>query len=188
MKIYRLFPILLLSLVACSNFSVTPEQAVQQDLIRYNDAVPDSVRIYQSQPWRDSRVVLASFISLDNYQPTSCEAVYQMVRNGLGWRSGGSGIGCSNSPSNEDVTFGTGTQGVAPDEFSYAYGLVKLAEARWVNVTWQDGSVNRAPLVNDSFLALREGSFPMIARVEVLDATETIIHEIEIMPEVKKIP
>jgi hypothetical protein len=188
MKIYRLFPILLLFLVACGNFAVTPEQAVQQDLIRYNNAMADTVRIYQSQPWRDSRVVLAIFISLDNNQPASCEAVYQMVHSGLSWRPGGSGIGCSSPPSKDAVTFGSGTQGVPPDELSYAYGLVKLAEARWVDVTWQDGSVNRVPLVNGSFLALREGSFPMIARVEVLDASESIIHEIEIMPDVEKFP
>lgn len=188
MKIYRYIPILLLFLAACGNFAITPEQAAQQDLIRYQNAVPDSVRIYQSQPWGEKRVVLASFTGLINNQPASCEAVYEMVHSGLGWRPGGSGSGCSSPPSNEAVTFGSGTQGVAPDELSYAHGLVKLGEARWVDVTWQDGSVSRVPVINGSFLALRESSFQMIARVEVLDAAETILHEIEIMPDVKKLP
>jgi hypothetical protein len=77
---------------------------------------------------------------------------------------------------------------VPPNELSYAHGVVKLSEAKWVEITWQDGTVQRADVVNGSYLALRTGSFQMIGRVEALNASDEIIQEIEIMPDIQKMP
>jgi hypothetical protein len=188
MKIVCFTPLLLLFLVACSNVAYTPEQAARLDLINNNNAQPDTIRIHQSQSWKDSVVVLASYLSTDQNQRSSCEAVFEIEREAAGWRVSGSGVGCSSPPSTEAVTFGSGTQGVPPNELSYAHGVVKLSEAKWVEITWQDGTVQRADVVNGSYLALRTGSFQMIGRVEALNASDEIIQEIEIMPDIQKMP
>jgi hypothetical protein len=188
MKLTRFLPLLVLFLVSCGNFALTPEQAVQQDLLQNFQAQAGTIRIHQNQPWRDSQIVLASFMSFADNQQSNCEAVFEMVSTGIGWQLSGSGIGCASPPSNEAVRSGSGTQGVKPDQLSYAYGIVNIAEAQWVEITWQDGSVNRVQVLNGSYLVLRDGSFPMIARVEVLDSSEEIIHQIDLMPDVNKLP
>ena len=188
-KIY-FYPLLLLMIVvsACSGFAFSPERAATQELIEYNAAIADSIRIHQSQPWQGKVVVLASYLSNEGGEMASCEAVFQMERTAGSWHVGGSGIGCSVPPNTEPVSFGSGTQGVAPDDLSYAHGLVTLNAAEVVEVTWQDGAVQKAQVVNGSFLALREGTFHMIARIEVFDKDHSMIYEIEIMPDTEKIP
>ncbi len=186
----KLTVVILLFLTACipGGMAISPESAATQELIQNHEAIPDSIRIYQTQPWRGNSVVLAGYRSNQNNEPWSCEAVIEMQRNTLGWRVSGSGTGCSSPPNTEPVTFGSGSQGIAPDALSYAHGLVILSAAETVEITWQDGVAQRVPVVNGSYLALRDGSIQMIARVEVLDTAEAVIHEIEIMPDVQKLP
>lgn len=190
MKIVGFFFLLsaLFVMTACNGLAFTPEQAARQELIEYNNAQPDTMRIHQSQPWQGNTVVLASYLSNEGGEMASCEAVFEMERAAGSWHVRGSGIGCSVPPSTETVTFGSGTQGMPPDDLSYAYGLVTLSDAQEAEITWPDGVPQRVPVVNDSFLALRTGSLHMIARVEVLDADGAVIHEIEIMPDVQKSP
>ena len=182
--------LLLLLLTACipGGMAISPESAATQELIDYDAAIPDSIRIHQTQDWGKSRVVLASYLSEQNNERMSCEAVFEMQPSTSGWHIAGSGIGCSSPPNTDAVTSGSGTQGVPPDELSYAHGLVTLGAAEAVEITWQDGVIQRVPVLNGSYLALRNGSIQMIARVEVFDAAETMIHEIEIMPDVQKLP
>jgi len=178
----------LLLLVACTGFAFTPESAATQELIEYNAAIADSIRVHQTQPWEGKMVVLASYLSNERDEAMSCEAVLVMTHEKIGWRMAGSGIGCTNPPSTEAVTYGSGSQGMPPDAFSYAHGLVELNAAEWVEITWGDSIPQRVSVVNGSYLALRDGSVQMIARVEVLDAAEEVIHEIVIMSDVQKIP
>ena len=181
---------LLCFLTAClpGGMAISPESAVTQELIEYNAAIPDSIRIHQSVPWQENIVVLASYTSTEGSEAASCEAVFEMEHIATGWHASGSGIGCSIPPNTDAVTFGSGSQGVAPDDFSYAHGLVKLPSAETVEITWPDGTTQHLQVVNHSFLALRDGTFHMIARLDILDSNETVIHEIEIMPDVQKLP
>ncbi|MBU0510665.1 MAG: hypothetical protein KJ638_03055 [Chloroflexi bacterium] len=177
-------------LAACipGGAAFSPESAATQELDQHHNAIAESVRIHQSQPWRGNSIVMASYLSIEQNEQWSCEAVFEMQRIATGWQVSGSGNSCSNPPNIEAVTSGSGTQGMPPDDLSYAHGLVKLNAAKWVEITWQDGTLQRTAVVNGSYLALRAGSFQMIASVEVLDAAEKVIHEIEIMPDVQKIP
>ena len=170
------------SLAACST-AYTPDQAAHVDLVNNFNAVEETIRIHQTQPWKNNMVVMASFQSVDQNQLSSCEAVFEMEQRGIGWRVGGSGVGCSSPPAADAVTYGSGTQGVPPNALSYAHGLVKLTEGKSVDITWQDGEVQRVPVVNGSYLALRSGSFQMIRKVEVLDNLQEVISTITIFEE-----
>jgi len=161
-----------------SSGAFLPESAVTQDLIQNQNAVTETIRIHQIQSWRDHSVVLASFMSKQENKQWGCEAVYDLIRGSAGWQMSGSGIGCSTPPNMDPVTYGSGTQGVAAEEFSYAYGLVTLNEAQWIVITWGDGVDQKVSLVNGSYLALRNGNIQNIDTIQVLNATEEVIHEI----------
>lgn len=185
---FALITIFILAACAPGGTGFSPERAATQDLIQNNQAIPESIRIHQALPWRESLMVFATYLSNDNNEKMSCEAVFEMQRSASGWRTIGSGIGCSVPPNSDAVTYSFGTQGVAGDELSYAHGLVRLDTAEEVEITWQDGAVQRVPVVNSSYLVLRDGSFQMIARVEVFDASDIEIYKIDILPDVRKIP
>lgn len=184
------FTILLffVALTACNPIAFSPESAAVQNLLNDPEVVADSIRVHQVQPWEARQIVLVSYLAQNEMEQMSCEAVFEMERTPGGWRTGGSGAGCSSPPNTEPVTYGSGSQGIAPDAISHASGLVTLGAAQEVEITWPDGVTQRVPVVNGSYMALRAGRFHMIARVEVLDAAGAVIHEIEIMPDVQKLP
>jgi len=160
-----------------SGMAFSPESAVTQDLIQNQNAVLETTRIHQTQPWRDHSVVLASFMSKQDNKQWSCEDVYDLKRIPTGWIISGSETGCSNPPNTEPVSFGSGSQGEAPEDFSYAYGLVTLDEARWSEITWNDGLVQRVPIVNGSHLALRDGNNQNTPDIKILNVSEEVIEE-----------
>ena len=176
-------------LIACipggTNFS--PASAASQELIQNKEAIRDTIRIHQTQSWRKSRMLLASYERNKNNEQMSCEAVFQMHPSASGWQISETGSSCSIPPNTDAVTFGSGTLGVAPDDFSYVFGLVRLETAKMVEITWQDGVIQRVPVVNGSYLTLRDGNIQMSTRVEVLDATDKVIHEIETVLDIENL-
>ena len=181
---------LVIFLTAClpggTNFS--PEAAAVQELVKNHEAIADTTHIYQNQPWRERRVVLASYMRVVDNEQMSCEAVLEVLPSANGWQISQTGTSCSIPPNTDDVTLNTGLLGIPPDEFNAAFGLVRLKSAKMVEITWQDGLIQRVPVLNSSYLTLRAGDMPMVTRVEVLDATDKVLHEIEIELDVKELP
>ena len=176
-----LISLFILILAAClpGGIAVSPESAVTQELRQDSTILTETIRLHQSQPWGESKILLISYTSIQGHEKWSCEAVYQVEQGRIGWRISGSGAGCGNPPSTEPIVSGSGTQGEGANNLSYAYGLVRLSGASSVEITWEDGFMQRLPIINGSYLALRDGLIPSISQIEVLDVTETVIHEIE---------
>jgi len=175
---YLIFVILLTACIP-GGMTFSPERAAIQDLIENQNARADSIRIRQVLPWRDGSIVLVSYLSDQENEEWNCEAVYEVARDTTGWHISGAGSGCSSEPNTGPITFGSGTHGNPPDEFSYTYGLVNLDDATWAEITWEDGVSQGISLVNDSFIVLRNGNFPNLAQVQILNAAEKVIYNSE---------
>jgi len=181
-----IFYILIGCIPAGANFS--PESATTQELIQNEDAIPNTIKIHQNHPRRQGHLVLASYLRIINKEQMSCEAIYEMNPSASGWQISDTGTSCNIPPNTDDVTLYSGTLGISPDNYNYAFGLVRLKTAKIVEITWQDGVIQRAPVVNNSYLILREGKMKMVTHVEVLDAADKRIHEIEIEVDVQELP
>jgi len=171
--------ILVSLLMACipGGFAASPERAATVDLIENQNALTDSIRIHQVQPWRNGSIVLVSYLSDQENEEWSCDALYEVVRDTTGWHISSSGSGCSSEPFTGPLTFGSGMPGIPPDVFSYIYGLVNLDDAILAEITWEDGVAQRVSIVNDSFIGLRNGAFPNMAQVQILNTNEEVIYE-----------
>ena len=175
---FLLLSFLTIVLTAClpGGTTFSPERAVTQELIQNHSAVLETIHIHQNQLWHGNKIFLVSFTSIEQNQKYGCEGVFELVPATISWRMSSSGIGCSSPPNTDPITYGSGTQGMAPDGYSYSYGLITLSEAKWVLVTWDDGVDQRIPVINGSYLALRENIIQTMPIIQVFNEDEEVIN------------
>lgn len=168
MKVQKIVPVFILTtallLSGCSEFlNFSPERAVMQSLMADNRAwgsiVPESVQILQKVEFGDGEWVLVSFQTVqDGIGGSECVSVYETIKLAGGWRTGSGGGGCTSGPGEEQPMFiGMGKSLSENSAESYAYGVVYEREIEAVAVLWDDGDEQRVPVINGSYLILREG-------------------------------
>ncbi len=168
--------------------AATPELAVVQAIEQqYGLAAAQTVKISQVKPFRKSIVVQYTFQGqaqrAAGNQPSSGPLLdyqgYYLVEKSLpGWftRDGGSGGG---TPSSEPLTiFGsirTDSQNPALN-YSIVYGQVYNSWITKVEVAFADGVVVTEPVVNSSYLVIRDVGAEQV-RVSGLDSQGKVIYD-----------
>jgi len=157
--------------------------AVANQMGRHANVIPESVQVLQSQSLDGRAFVLIRYEQVSEGRQEKCTAMYETERSALGsWSPRSGGGGCAGHISGEpppepplEVSGGHSSGGgVAKRSYSHANGLVHQADIVLVRVTWEDGQVQEAPVVNDSYLAVRPGSVTYQS-VEGLDADGEVV-------------
>lgn len=188
--------VLILSLNGCQGFpsAFTPEAAVQQEM--RNNHMPDftvdpgTIRILQMTDLAGKKIVLFSFQgNRANIGRESCLFSYEVFRSRMGgWQTGGGGGGCNAQQepmNNQPISIGSGKSGGNPTDVGHSevYGETFDDNISLVQITWSDGAVQQASIINKSYLAVRAGEFDY-SKVEALDANQQPVftNEMEIAP------
>jgi hypothetical protein len=154
----------LLLLPSCSPLlNFTPERAAVQEALNFSEpnlpVDPDSVQVLQTQEQGEMTIVLVAFQrGRGTGMPDECLAIYEVRRSALGWMTGSGGTGCG--PIGGDgraLEVSSGAHRSNESASSHATGLVRDPLIASVEVTWEDGEVQQVPVVNNSYLAWREG-------------------------------
>lgn len=133
-----------------------------------------------------TKYVLFSFDRQMNNRPEHCLMLYETHRNPLGmWYSGSGGGGCGGPVEGAaeeipaiDSGGGTSMSSDNPLGTSQAYGVVNDDTIVKVRVTWADGAVFDADLVNSSYLIMRDGQFESTT-IEGLDADGAVVERVD---------
>jgi hypothetical protein len=175
--------ILVVGLSAC-NLSFSPERAAVQAVLDMNGTPgnmqvdPATIQVLQKQSLQDDEMVLVAFQAIqDNGQLSECLFMHQVHRGPLGWVIGSSGGGCGPAGgSGEPLGIGAGRYGGTDRESSsHVAGRVYEEGIVAVEVTWDDGQRQRVPVVNGSYLAVRE-SLNDYAQVLALNANDEVVY------------
>lgn len=134
----------------------------------------------------NTKYVLFSFDRQMNNRPERCMMLYETHRNPLGmWYSGSGGGGCGGpvEGAEEEVPAidsggGSSTSSDKPLGTSMAYGLVHDEQIVKVRITWNDGAMFDADLVNSSYLVMRDGQFET-TMIEGLDADGAVVERVD---------
>lgn len=170
LQIRSILPLFVLAflLTGCAGGSSSAEQAAAKYVINMvsDEAVidPRSIEILQAQPFEDSTYVVLSYRRKYAGNDETCLVLYETHRELFrGWVSTGGGGACATQEdeSAADVLrFSGGTsfrreQNKPP--VSHALGKVSDPAIVKVDITWEDGQVQQAQVVNNSVLAMRTG-------------------------------
>ena len=161
------FLIMMMTLLSCRpSKALSPEQAVVAKLLRNGKINANSIQVLPAVQLHDSYFVFTGY----NFFPANgktqepgqkCTSLFEVVRATSDWEVFGHGAGCSSNPYTD--VFGTHT-GVNFDfaqrggTFSFAGGETVIADAVWVEVHWDDGTLQRVPVDGEHFIALRDGN------------------------------
>lgn len=134
----------------------------------------------------NTKYVLFSFERQTADRPERCMMLYETHRNPFGmWYSGSGGGGCGGPVEGAaeeipaiDSGGGTSTSSDNPLGTSQAYGVVNDDTIIKVRVTWADGAVFDADLVNSSYLIMRDGQFET-TMIEGLDADGAVVEKVD---------
>lgn len=181
------------ALASCLPLAFSPEAVALQQVSETNrrDFATDtsSIRILQKQALGDSQFVLVSYQGTDTRVGKEfCLSLYQVKKMALGWVPSTGGGGCSTAaPDPEQIPISIGGSGGSDgqgDGFSAVSGEVYRDDIRSVHVTWSDGVLQQADVINNSYLAIRAGSNINMQKVEALDAKSQVVYsnEPEIAP------
>lgn len=132
------------------------------------------------------KYVLFSFQRQTNGRQERCLMLYETRRTPLGfWSSGSGGGGCGGPIAGIeeeipaiDSGAGISTNSDNPLGTSQAYGLVNDENIVKVRVTWDDGAIFDADLVNSSYLIMRDGQFET-TMIEGLDADGAVVEKVD---------
>lgn len=160
---------LLASLLAgCGGVGGSAEKAAADYVInmKSDEAVndPRSIEILQTQSFEDSTYVVLSYRRKYAGNDETCLVLYETHRELFrGWVSTGGGGACATQEDEaaaDVLRFSGGTsfrreQNKPP--VSHALGKVSDPAIVKVDITWEDGQVQQAQVVNNSVLAMRTG-------------------------------
>jgi hypothetical protein len=157
----------------CS-MSFSPEQAIVQELLTENHmgkTVPESIQILQKRDFDERVLVMVAFQKIqDDGRVDDCIYVFEPARRIGSWRAGGGSGGCRSGPAAKPaVELGAGTSSSDRGAYSYAYGTVNLPEVTTIEVTWDDGEVQKELVINGSFFIYRNAA----ADIQQLQAFNT---------------
>lgn len=194
---HRLLSLVIMLLIAgCDTMlNFTPERAAVQEALRFGDpnlpVDPDSVQVLQTLAQGEMTIVLVAFQRGRGMAfPDECLAIHEVRRTALGWATGSGGTGCGPIGGNgESLGLGSGAHRSNESTSSHTFGLVRDPLIATVEVAWDDGQVQRVPVVNGSYLAWRDGlSSP--SQVTGLDASAQVIYTSEspVFPPAKEMP
>ncbi len=132
---------------------------------------PGTVRVAQKVPFNNNFIVVVPFQGVRNSNdasagPQNCLFTYQVIRDRLGGWSTTSGGGSCTSPADRSVDQApmvlsggtTSGNGLGDAGFSTAEGQVIDNEIVEVRVTWSDNQMQKAPVVNGTFIAVPQAS------------------------------
>jgi hypothetical protein len=159
----------------------TPERAAVQEALNFGEpnlpVDPDSIQVLQTQVQEERSLMLVTFQrGRGMAMPDECLAVYEARRYALGWSVSGGGTGCGPvGGSGAPLDVGSGAKSSPESSSSHAMGFVRDPSITSVEVTWDDGQVQKVPVVNGSYLAWREG-LATPAQVLGLDSQDQVIY------------
>lgn len=133
-----------------------------------------------------TKYVLFSFDRQMNNRQERCLMLYETHRNPFGmWYSGSGGGGCGGPVDGAAeeipaIDSGGGSSAGSDDPLgtSQAYGIVNDDKIVKVRVTWDDGAIFDADLVNSSYLIMRDGQF-QTTMIEGLDADGAVVERVD---------
>jgi hypothetical protein len=168
------------------NFS--PERAVVQEILSGDSfgiqAVPDSVRVLQTNELEGTTFVQVAFQAIDEQnRRQNCLFVYETRRFATGFASGGGGGGCSfgEPPDNALIGVSLGSSSGAGVDYTEVDGFAYRPEIVSVEVIWEDGETQRVDVVNGAYLALRSG-IQEVTQILALDAAGDAVYTYEAPP------
>jgi len=171
------FLILTTTLLSCRpSKALSPERAVTKKLLQNGKINANSIQVLPAVQLQDSYFVFAGYNLYSSggeaQEPgQKCTSLFEVVRATSDWEVFDHGAGCSSNPYTD--VFGTHT-GANFDyaqrngTFSFAGGETVIADAVWVEVHWEDDTLQRVPVLGEHFVALRDGNHSPQAYV-VLD-------------------
>jgi hypothetical protein len=170
-------------ITACTSTGLgsSPQQVITQELVDHQKVDPATIHFHQSLPGENSTFLFVSFQQTDpDGGLGNCEGVYATQAVLSNWWVAHGGSTCRSAPQVEPATLQSGINGADGEEqISYTYGLTKIPAARQVEITWKDGEVQRVHVIQNSYLALREGKHHP-SGIEVLDAAGNSVHAVQI--------
>ena len=172
-------------LAACKpQAALTPEQAVHHKLLQRPGIVANSIQVQPAERLQGQYFILAAYhIFSQGEGELSCMTLFEVGRLDGNWEISGHGTGCSQNLflGVFDTQFGyANNYANRAEEFSYAAVETMITDAVWVDVTWDDGAIQRAPVIDDYFLAVRDGAYrPQLFVVLDRDEKETYTYKVE---------
>lgn len=177
--------LIVFALAACMPLAFSPEAVAIQQSSKpgWPGFMPDtsSIQVLQKQPLGESQFVLVSFQGADSRTgKQSCLFLYEVRKGTVGWMPDSGGGGCSTpipDPTQVPLSFNGSTGSSHPGTLGYsaASGEVNRDDIRFVQVTWNDGTLQKAEVINHSYLVLRAGKFNL-QKVEALDAASQVVY------------
>jgi hypothetical protein len=172
----------------------TPEAAAIQTITGPVLPMPDfqvdrnTIKVRQSVPLGDHFLVVITFRGFQNGNGAgagmqNCMFTYEVLRARLGgWSTGNGGGGCSGEPNgNENLgpmsigASNNGGSGPGNAGYSSVDGQVYQKDIVNVLVTWNDTQVQKVPVVDGTFIAVRAGQFQM-QRVDGLNEEDQVVY------------
>jgi hypothetical protein len=168
---FRIVMLTLFLLAGCQGRgSASADQAAVQQILRSpaNGAVvdPTSFKVLQTQAFESSSYIVLSYNRTWNNRDETCLAMHETHYELLtGWVAGSGAGACSDRRAEgqavkDPMHLSGGTQ-IRKDQqksdLSHVLGAANDPAITRVRITWQDGQMQEAKVVNGSFLAMRTG-------------------------------
>jgi len=170
-------------LLACTpEKAVSPEQAVYLKIREYQGVLADTIQVQPAVGFRNSIFVLSSYNLNVEESEQHCVSLFELERTDSGWKIYSGHRHCSSDPHRSVFSTSTGVniRSRVDETTPYSFVIVEtvISDAVWVDITWQDGEIQRVPVIDDYFTAFRDGAhYPL--RFVVLDenGNETYVWE-----------
>lgn len=174
------------ALASCLPLALSPEavavrEANNSPMGRDFTTDPNSIRVLQKQTLGEFTYILVTFQGFDaRIGKENCQFLHRVKKMALGWGSTSGGGGCSSGePDVENIPLSISGNSGGGDlrgdaGYSAVSGEVYRDDIRFVHITWDDGMLQQADVINNSYLALRAGRFNM-QKLEALDANIQVV-------------
>jgi hypothetical protein len=170
-------------LVGCGPFfNFSPESAAVQAVMTGHpgdQVLSDTITVLQKQEHPGAVVVMLKYQMVNEGLLFSCDYVYEVQKRVFGWTPAGGGGGCSSGPTDDQqISLSGGTRSSGAESSSQTYGLVYDPEITSIEVEWDDGMLQRADVINSSYLLVRKGQNHW-TRVSGYDSNEEMVYNQE---------
>ena len=145
--------------------AASPEQAVYLKIRESPNILTNTIQVQPPVQFRNSYFVLTSYnLAPQNQDPEQhCMAIYVVSKIEKIWEINRAPYSCSSNAHRDVFGISTGvgltTKNNPNEPYSYVAVETVIDDAVWVDITWQDDLVQRAPVINEYFFAIRDGAF-----------------------------